>query len=65
MDDEEVRVIWQPVMLITTKRVECRCGAKAIFVILDGAPDDIPEWDYTALCQDCFVREQQEASSGR
>lgn len=59
----EEPVTWQPVMLIASRRVECRCGAKAIFVILDGAPEDIEEWDYTAWCQTCFEREQQETLS--
>jgi hypothetical protein len=57
-------VTWQPVMLVVTNRIECRCGAKAIFVVLNGAPIDVSEWEYTAWCQHCFEREQEEAFNG-
>lgn len=52
---------WQPIMLITEKRFECKCGAMAIFVQLwspdvDDAEED---WRYKAYCQDCFERAQE------
>ena len=51
---------WQPVMLIARRRVECACGALAIFVSLEqvereeGKPADVL---YSAWCQSCWARE--------
>jgi hypothetical protein len=66
VSEDDTPVIWQPVMLVAEKRIECgACSAKAIFIILDGAPDDIKEWDFTAWCQHCFEREQAEVENER
>ena len=54
---------WQPVMLIAKRRVECRCGALAIFVSLEqvereeGKPADVL---YSAWCQPCWAKEVEE-----
>ncbi len=55
---EEQTFKWQPVMLITDKRVECKCGALAIFVILE--EDEESDRHYTTWCQSCFQRAQEE-----
>lgn len=60
MDNDDTPVKWQPVMLVTQGRIECDCGALAVFVILDGAPNRIEEWNYSAWCQQCFEREQEQ-----
>lgn len=58
MMDEQMR--WQAVMLIAPKRVECECGALALFVVLDdpGKRDDKTDYDYTGWCQECWRRAQ-------
>ena len=57
---------WQPIMLVAEHRIDCgRCGALAIFVILDdehdGNPDAVhtgeSDWGYSAWCQDCWDAE--------
>ena len=62
----EERMKWQPVMLVVSKRVECECGALAIFVILDEDEEqsdkDGRDMGYTAWCQSCFERAQAEMS---
>jgi hypothetical protein len=51
---------WQPVMLIANRRLECKCGALAIFVTGTLEDDDV----YTDLtqvdvwCQSCFEKAQ-------
>ncbi len=51
---------WQPVMLIAKRRVECACGALAIFISLEqqeraeGKPADVL---YSAWCQSCWAKE--------
>jgi hypothetical protein len=66
LDVEEVKetetaFVWQPVMLIAPTRVECDCGAKAIFVQLDNheTSDGLNEYGYVAWCQDCWKRETE------
>jgi hypothetical protein len=59
---EEKQSKWQPILLIVEHRMECECGALAIFVRLD---DEIHEdgkhnFKYTAWCQDCFMKAQEE-----
>ncbi len=49
---------WQPVMIITDKRLECKCGALAIFVMLEKQEDN--DFDYTYYCQSCFEKAQEE-----
>lgn len=61
MEGETCAPVWQPVMLITPRRVECACGAKAIFVLLEG---DLERPDYTGWCQDCWAREQEAIEHG-
>ena len=67
---DETRMKWQPVMLIVPTRIECDCGALAIFVVLDEDADADAEHSeegtrdmgYTAWCQACFERAQAEVS---
>jgi hypothetical protein len=57
---------WQPVMIVTNKRLECACGSLAIFVTgkvpLPLRHDD----EYNSLedvdvwCQDCFQKYQEQ-----
>ena len=56
----ELTSIWQPVLVVTNKRLECACGAKAIFVMLDDQADGSSDWSYDAFCQDCWERETEE-----
>lgn len=57
--NEEIK--WQPVALILNKRLECECGALAIFV-----SGNVSEKDCNVLekadvwCQDCYVKMQQD-----
>jgi len=53
---------WQPVMLVMSKRLECQCGSLAIFVVLDGNEKrgDKEDMDYSAWCQECWAKEQDE-----
>ena len=62
---DEIPHKWQPVMLVADRRIECRCGALAIFIVLnceddapDGATGDRADWGYTAWCQMCWAHEQ-------
>ena len=49
---------WQPVMLVADHRLDCHvCGALAVFVVLEETGE---EWDYTAWCQDCWQKAQEE-----
>lgn len=52
---------WQPVMLVAESRVECKCGALAIFVTLtqDIGEDGERDFRYTAWCQECFEKAQE------
>ena len=56
---------WQPVMLVATHRVECKCGTLAIFVTLDEdiGEDGERDFRYTAWCQVCFERAQEEVDT--
>jgi hypothetical protein len=56
---EEEPMVWQPVMLVVSKRIECGCGAKAVFVVLDDNSDASSDYGYTGWCQDCWRREQE------
>lgn len=53
---------WQPVVLVLNRRLECKCGALAIFV--SGTLSDKAE-DYNILnhvdvwCQACFQQAQE------
>lgn len=53
---------WQPIMLVKQDRLECSCGALAIFVVLNEelAEDGKKDFDYTAWCQECFSKAQEE-----
>jgi len=56
-------VKWQPIMLIVNHRIECDCGALAIFVILNEEERDEDgkyNWNYTAWCQSCWKKAQEE-----
>ena len=56
----ETAYVWQPVMLIVPERVECDCGAKAIFIVLDDheTNEGGNEYGYVAWCRDCWEKEQ-------
>jgi hypothetical protein len=60
---------WQPVVLIADHRIECgQCSALAVIVILDNEHEGIPDalhtgqsdWGYTAWCQACWAKAQEE-----
>ncbi len=54
---------WQPVMLVVSRRVECKCGALAIFVTgkLTDNPDEYAVLeDVDVWCQECWQKEQEE-----
>jgi len=51
--------VWQPLMLITPERLECRCGARAVF-LLTAIDADGNICDGMAYCQPCFQRAQDE-----
>lgn len=55
---------WQPVVLIMgeDKRLECECGALAIFVITEDeeSEDGKRDFSYTGWCQSCFSKAQEE-----
>lgn len=48
---------WQPVMLVASRRLECACGALAIFVVLD--QDGADDWEYQGWCQQCWAHDQE------
>ena len=52
---------WQPLLVIVSKRIECDCGAKAIFIQLDDfeTADGQRDYGYVAWCQDCWKRETE------
>ena len=52
---DEAVATWQPVMILTEQPVLCECGKLAIIMTLIGE-------DYTAYCQACFEREDEEES---
>lgn len=58
---------WQPVTLIVNNRLECECGAMAIFIVLDDMERDdtgkFTNWSYSAWCQSCWEREQGKIES--
>ena len=57
---------WQPVMMIAKKRVECECGALAIFVILEDEEDSEEgkrDFSYTGWCQHCFSKAQEDVEA--
>ena len=59
---DEIPHKWQPVMVVADRRIECACGALAIFIVLnceDDAPDARADWGYTAWCQACWAHEQE------
>lgn len=53
---------WQPVMVVTDKRLECLCGNLA--VIITGKAPDNDEYnsleEVDAWCQSCFEKHQRE-----
>ena len=63
MNEEEQPFKWQPVMLVLPKRLECECGALAVFVIMEDEEeprDGKRDLSYTGYCQLCFMKEQEE-----
>lgn len=61
--EQAVRTKWQPVMLVATRRVECACGALAVFVLLEDGEDGADDWTYSPYCQDCWQRESEAEGS--
>jgi len=64
MSSEEQQSKWQPVMLIASHRIECECGALAIFVVLEEAESEEVgkrDMDYTSWCRDCWQKVQEES----
>ncbi len=55
---EEKEMRWQPIMLLAPDRIECKCGALAIFVALEleEAPD---HFIFQPYCQPCFKAAQE------
>ncbi len=55
---------WQPVVVVLAdaRRLECECGTLAVFVVLDEVigDDGKKDFDYTAWCQECFAKAQEE-----
>ena len=52
---------WQPVMLVINKRLECKCGNLAIFVVGKIVDDEYNSMDEVDVwCQDCWDKAQQE-----
>ena len=50
---------YQPVMVLTDKRLECDCGALAIYMLLSFSEEQ--EQCATAFyCQSCYEREQEQ-----
>jgi hypothetical protein len=56
---------WQPVLLVVSRRVECQCGALAIFLVLDESigEDGKQSLRYNAFCQPCFAKDAEEQSN--
>ena len=53
---------WQPVILILDRRLECDCGALAIFITGTVSDDEYNSMkDVDVWCQDCFDKAQKEA----
>lgn len=57
---------WQPMMVILAEgenRLECECGALAIFVCLfppEEGKEGKRDLDYDTFCQSCFEKAQEE-----
>lgn len=52
---------WQPVILILNRRLECKCGAIALFIVGKVVEDEYNSMeDVDVWCQDCFDKAQQE-----
>lgn len=53
---------WQPVVLILNRRLECQCGALAVFVSgkipMNGKYNQLEKVD--VWCQTCFIEAQEE-----
>jgi hypothetical protein len=60
---------WQSVLAVTPRRIECECGALAIFLaiflILDEriGNDGEMSFRYNAFCQPCFAKDAEEQSN--
>lgn len=59
--EERIPVKWQPIMLIVSPdRVECTCGAMAIFIVGDKSQDgDKTLVNVEYYCQECFRQAQE------
>jgi hypothetical protein len=56
---------WQPVMLVLDKRLNCSCGAAAVFII--GSVIDSEEFsieESQCFCQSCFTKWQKDNDWG-
>jgi hypothetical protein len=51
-------------MMVLQKRLECECGALAVFVVLVDEEEEAEEgernFSYTGWCQHCFEKAQEE-----
>lgn len=58
-ENEQENIRWQPIILMLNRRLDCKCGAMAVFVsghVVDGhynQLDDVDVW-----CQPCFEKER-------
>lgn len=60
MNDE---IKWQPVVVVTNRRLECKCGTLAIIITGKsvGDPDHYNSLeDVDVWCQSCFTNAQEE-----
>ena len=61
MEEEKLTSKWQPVMLVINRRLECACGALAIFVTGRIDTDEYNTLDEVDVwCQGCFKKAQEE-----
>lgn len=60
MPSKEISPRWQPVVMIINRRLECQCGAIAVFV-----SGKVSESNYNVMddadcwCQNCYELEQE------
>ena len=54
---------WQPVVMVVNRRLECKCGALAVFItgILSEKNEEYNIMEQVDVwCQDCFDKAQEE-----
>lgn len=50
---------FQPMMIVSERRVECACGALAIWLLYS---QDMPDTEPLPLCQECYERNVDESA---